>query len=255
MRRLFALIGGSLMTLVLFALLALLVVPPESEIELREEIILELTEAAAPEAETPAESSASAAAPPPPPPVMAAPSPPAPAPNVESAIELPEPEIPPLEHQPILDSSLPELVETPPPPKPEPQPRPQPAPQPRPQPVSRPTPAPLSVPGTLGTASTDSSGAAAASNEPVDVGSSAHATHKEPPQYPSRALRRGLEGYVVVQFIINADGRVDRNSIQVIDASPQRTFERAAIDAIADWRFEPAKGLRRANQRLEFDLR
>ena len=109
---------------------------------------------------------------------------------------------------------------------------------------------------TSGPAAAGNSGPAApASNEPVDVGSSAHATHKEPPQYPSRAQRRGLEGYVVVQFIIRADGSVDRSSIQVIDASPRRTFERAATDAIASWRFEPGQGLRRANQRLEFQLR
>ena len=267
MRRVVSLAAGSLLTLVLFALLALLVVPPEAEPELREEITLSLAEAVAPQAEAPAEASAaSASAPPPPPPVAAAPPPPSPAQTAVSEIQLPDPEVVPPPREPkALDSALPELTETPPEPEPEPEPEPRPEPKPRPEPTPQPEPAPQPTPApsvatnatsNTGSASAAGAGAAApASNEPVDVGTSARATRKVPPEYPRRAQRRGLEGYVVMQFIIRADGSVDRGSIQVLEASPRRVFEDAARQAIAGWRFEAASGLRRARQRLEFQLR
>ncbi|MGQ7247014.1 energy transducer TonB [Halomonas sp. V046] len=269
MRRVLSLIAGSLLTLVLFALLALLVVPPQAEPELREEITLTLAEAPAPEAETPSEAAPSSA-PPPPPPTASAPPPPSPAPTVDSEIALPEPEMPAMDMPELaMDSRLPELTETPP--EPEPQPEPEPEPQPEPQPAPRPTPSPSPAPSPSPSPSpapspspspspaaasgSAASQAAPASNTPVDVGTSARATSKVPPQYPSRAQRRGLEGYVIVQFLIRADGSVDRGSIEVLEASPRRTFERAATDAIAGWRFESASGLRRARQRLEFQLK
>ncbi|MBY5969415.1 energy transducer TonB [Halomonas denitrificans] len=270
MRRVGALIAGGLLTLALFALLALLVLPPESEPELREEITLSLAEPVAPQAEAPAESSAaSSAAPPPPPPVQAAPAPPAPAQSAVSEIRLPDPEVvPPKREVQTLDSRLPELTETPPEPKPQPRPEPRPEPQPEPQPRPEPTPQPVATPapspspsptqassGSGSAASAGAGAAAPASNEPVDVGTSARATRKVPPEYPRRAQRRGLEGYVVMQFIIRSDGSVDRGSIQVVDASPRRVFEDAARQAIAGWQFETASGLRRARQRLEFQLR
>lgn len=89
----------------------------------------------------------------------------------------------------------------------------------------------------------------------MDVGSSARATRRVPPQYPSRALRRGQEGHVVVQFLIRPDGSVDSSSIEVIEARPRQVFEQAARRAIAGWRFESAQGMRRARQKLEFQLR
>lgn len=87
------------------------------------------------------------------------------------------------------------------------------------------------------------------------MGSSVRPTRRVPPKYPSRAQRRGLEGHVVVQFLIRADGSVDTASIEVLETRPSKVFEQAARQAIADWRFEPAPGLRRARQRLEFQLR
>lgn len=247
MRYLFGLLGGASLALLLFALLAWLVVPPEAP-EPLEALTLSLAEPPEPADDAPAEPLASAPAatapslPPPPPTVI----PPAPVPDTRSAIALPEPELPPLEEPRVeLDAALPELVETPPEPAPEPQPSPRPAAESAPaasspsQPAARPAADP----------------APAASREPVDVGSSARPTRRVPPQYPSRAQRRGLEGHVVVQFLIRPDGRVDADSIEVLEARPRQVFERAARQAIAGWRFEPASEMRRARQRLEFRLR
>lgn len=236
-----SLLAGAALTLALFALLALLVAPPEAEPEPQQEIMMTLAEAPAEMAPEPA--TAASAAPPPPPSAPTPPPQPAPAPQVDSAIALPEPELPPLETpEAPVDEALPELTETPPEPEPEPQPEPAPAPDPAPS---------------QATASASSAPAAsqAASNEPVDVGSSAQATRRVPPEYPSRARRRGLEGHVVVQFIIRRDGSVERDSIQVVEASPRRVFDRVARRAIAGWQFASADQRRRARQRLEFQLR
>ncbi|MEL7028187.1 MAG: TonB family protein [Pseudomonadota bacterium] len=58
-----------------------------------------------------------------------------------------------------------------------------------------------------------------------------------PPQYPSKALARGIEGVVIVEFDIAADGSV-MNAV-VIDAEPAGYFERAALNAVAQWKYRP----------------
>jgi protein TonB len=57
------------------------------------------------------------------------------------------------------------------------------------------------------------------------------------PDYPPRALQRGLEGWVQVQFTITATGTV-KDAI-VVDAMPKNIFDDAALKAIARWRYNP----------------
>jgi periplasmic protein TonB len=57
------------------------------------------------------------------------------------------------------------------------------------------------------------------------------------PDYPPRALSRGLEGWVQVQFTITATGTV-KDPI-VINAEPKNIFDDAALKAIARWRYNP----------------
>jgi periplasmic protein TonB len=57
------------------------------------------------------------------------------------------------------------------------------------------------------------------------------------PEYPQRALTRGIEGYVTVQFTITETGSVA--DAVVVDASPKGMFEEAALKAIARWRYNP----------------
>jgi protein TonB len=57
------------------------------------------------------------------------------------------------------------------------------------------------------------------------------------PRYPSRALSRGIEGWVLLEFTINALGQaVD---LQVIEADPKGMFDRAAVTAIQKWKYRP----------------
>src|SRR5690606_32586966 len=58
-----------------------------------------------------------------------------------------------------------------------------------------------------------------------------------PPEYPPRALTRGLEGWVLVQFTITTIGTV--KDAVVVDAQPEGVFNDAALKAIARWRYNP----------------
>ena len=57
------------------------------------------------------------------------------------------------------------------------------------------------------------------------------------PDYPPRALSRGLEGWVQVQFTITATGTV--KDAKVVTAEPKNILDDAALKAIARWRYNP----------------
>lgn len=63
------------------------------------------------------------------------------------------------------------------------------------------------------------------------------ATDITPPVYPRAAVRRDQEGWVDVEFTVLADGSTA--DVEVIDASPDRVFERASLRAVEQWRFRP----------------
>ena len=67
----------------------------------------------------------------------------------------------------------------------------------------------------------------------------------------------GIEGYVIVEVIIAADGSVA--SAVVVESVPSRLFDRTVIRAVLKWKFKPRiiNGVaveRRAIQRLDFSL-
>jgi TonB family protein len=57
------------------------------------------------------------------------------------------------------------------------------------------------------------------------------------PSYPSRARERGTEGWVDVEFTVAKDGRT-RDAV-VRSGQPAGVFDRAALEAIERWRYEP----------------
>lgn len=57
-----------------------------------------------------------------------------------------------------------------------------------------------------------------------------------PPDYPQRAISRGLEGWVQVQFTITGTGAVKD---AVVVKSSSKIFEEAALKSIARWRYNP----------------
>lgn len=57
------------------------------------------------------------------------------------------------------------------------------------------------------------------------------------PMYPQRALANGVEGWVRVRFTISETGAV--TDAMVVESSPTRVFDDAALTAIARWRYNP----------------
>ncbi len=75
-------------------------------------------------------------------------------------------------------------------------------------------------------------------------------------KYPKKAFNKCIEGHVLVRFVIATDGTT--KDIVVISARPERVFEKAAVEAVEKWRFEPRilNGVavnREATQRLVFE--
>ncbi|WP_157722820.1 energy transducer TonB, partial [Stenotrophomonas pictorum] len=59
------------------------------------------------------------------------------------------------------------------------------------------------------------------------------------PTYPPAALRRGDSGTVVVQAVV--DTRGVPLDVKIIQRSGSRDLDRAALDAVRNWRFQPAQ--------------
>jgi protein TonB len=58
-----------------------------------------------------------------------------------------------------------------------------------------------------------------------------------PPIYPYSARRRGINGEVVVRFLVDTSGRV--NKLTIVRAQPKGIFEQAVEQSINRWRFKP----------------
>jgi TonB family protein len=56
--------------------------------------------------------------------------------------------------------------------------------------------------------------------------------------YPADALRRNLEGWVDVAYVVTAEGKV--TTVKVLDSSPKGVFEAAATRALQRMRYKPA---------------
>jgi protein TonB len=98
--------------------------------------------------------------------------------------------------------------------------------------------------------------AAAASSAGVQI-QDAVLTNPYQPRYPTAAMRAGQEGWVEVSFTVNTSGSVA--DLKVVDAQPRHVFDRAALDAVGRWKFQPAtqNGTPMAVQlrrRIEFKL-
>lgn len=77
------------------------------------------------------------------------------------------------------------------------------------------------------------------------------------PKYPRKALRLGKQGHVLLSFDINQAGRVE--NIQVLEAKPQRMFERSARQALKKWRYKPmvvnGQAVSKLGQKIRLDFK
>ncbi|KRG39781.1 energy transducer TonB [Stenotrophomonas pictorum JCM 9942] len=132
---------------------------------------------------------------------------PAPLPAGAGASDMPE-------SRPEAAGEAPQLVETAPPPSPQPIVEAEPAP-----PPAQTAPAPVADTPT---------------DRPVPLPDQSPA-----PTYPPAALRRGDSGTVVVQAVV--DTRGVPLDVKIIQRSGSRDLDRAALDAVRNWRFQPAQ--------------
>lgn len=123
----------------------------------------------------------------------------------DGASEMPDAKAPP------ADEQAPKLVETAPPPPPAAAP-------------AAPAPMPEAPAGA----------ALAPGDRPVPL-----AGQMPPPRYPPAALRRGDRGTVVVRVQVDAAGHPA--GVALVQRSGSRDLDRAAMEAIRNWRFQPAQ--------------
>jgi protein TonB len=57
------------------------------------------------------------------------------------------------------------------------------------------------------------------------------------PEYPREAMLKSIEGSVKVRFTIDSDGKVSEAS--VLSSTANHVFDKAALNAVRRWRFEP----------------
>jgi protein TonB len=79
------------------------------------------------------------------------------------------------------------------------------------------------------------------------------------PRYPESLRQAGLDGRVLVRFVVDTVGRIDLRSVQVVE-STHDLFTRAVRDILGNFRFKPAeaKGHRvraMAEMPFEFQIR
>ena len=142
-----------------------------------------------------------------------------------------------------------DVAPKPKPPKSRPKPKPKPKPKPRPQ---RAPPPPMLAAG-LGGASFGLSGLDGVLDDATDallgdvgdvvmtedaVDTAPVPLERVPVQYPPRAAAKRLSGFVTVSMLVTSEGAVD--DLRVLEARPPGVFDQAALDAVRQWRFQPA---------------
>ncbi|GGY14556.1 hypothetical protein GCM10008098_01710 [Rhodanobacter panaciterrae] len=118
------------------------------------------------------------------------------------------------------------------------------------QPSQQPSTAPTTAADNSAAASADGGNAGAPTSDAVLVKAVGA-------RYPTAAMRARQEGWVLVSFTVDANGRT--SDVKVVDAQPHRIFDRAALDAVERYQFTAAKKDGVAvpstkQQRIEFKL-
>ena len=76
------------------------------------------------------------------------------------------------------------------------------------------------------------------------------------PDYPMQARQRSIEGWVVVEFTISTAGTV--KEAEVVASEPGTVFDRAAVQAVRKWKYNPkivdGKPVERSGVKIRLDF-
>ena len=72
-----------------------------------------------------------------------------------------------------------------------------------------------------------------------------------PPEFPERAKRARISGYVVVTYTIGTDGLV--GNVHVVESEPQGVFEHVVETTLARWRYQPLASPREITHTFDFE--
>ncbi|MFV0573996.1 MAG: energy transducer TonB [Vibrio sp.] len=92
-----------------------------------------------------------------------------------------------------------------------------------------------------------------------DIGgqSDAMPLYRAEPAYPPRMLRRKIEGFVVMKFTINEQGRPE--DIQLVQAEPSQAFVRPAMQALRNWKYQPkvvnGQAVKQSGQQVKIEFK
>lgn len=80
---------------------------------------------------------------------------------------------------------------------------------------------------------------------------------RSPIVYPELARKQGASGYVLLNVLINENGRVE--DVEIIESKPKEVFDLSATNTIRKWKFEPATYMGKkvkvwATQKITFKL-
>lgn len=95
--------------------------------------------------------------------------------------------------------------------------------------------------------------------EPLQVGQSQHVMplRRIDPIYPRKALRRKIQGFVLLSFDIDQYGTP--KNIKVTEAQPAKIFNREALKALKKWKYQPmiVNGVaqERSNQQIKLEFK
>ena len=64
------------------------------------------------------------------------------------------------------------------------------------------------------------------------------ASYRPPLKYPDYARKRGINGHVLLNLLVNATGEVE--DVKLLTSEPQGLFDQVAINSVKEWSFDPA---------------
>ena len=75
---------------------------------------------------------------------------------------------------------------------------------------------------------------------------------RSPPTFPRVAARDGIFGYVNLRFLVDESGNV--TAIDALDAYPEGVFEKSAIRAVKNWKYESSTEKHLLKVQMDFSL-